>query len=114
MPDDIKYSFVRGFMLHDYLHPIVGFGPDIAGELGPAGFHYARYRGTYHAMRISVTTAHIAFVNPRLAASAMDAVSSGWLAGRQWKNLHFTKWEEQLDRPLADIRAEYGPDRATT
>ena len=28
--------------------------------------------------------------------------------GRQWKNLHFVKWEEQLDRPLADIRAEYG------
>ena len=108
MPDDIRYAFVRGFMLHDYLHTITGFGPDIAGELAMAGFHEAQLRNTYHAMRIAVTTAHVAFVNPRFMVTTMDAITLGWSTGQQWKNLHFTKWEEQLDRPLADIRAEYG------
>ncbi len=108
MPDDIRYAFVRGYMLHDYLHTITGFGPDIAGELGMAGFHYAQLRSNYHAMRVAVTTAHIAFVNPRHAGVAMDALSHGWQMGQRWKNLHFVKWEAQLDRPLADIRAEYG------
>jgi ubiquinone biosynthesis protein Coq4 len=108
MPDDIRYAFVRGFMLHAYLHPITGFGPDIAGELAMAGFHHAQLRSTYHAMRIAVTTAHVAFVNPRFMVTTMDAITLGWSTGQQWKNLHFTKWEEQLDRPLADIRAEYG------
>ncbi|MEM9517301.1 MAG: hypothetical protein AAGA42_20805 [Actinomycetota bacterium] len=60
-------------------------------------------------MRIAVTTAHVAFVNPSYIATVMDAISEGWMKGQRWKNLHFTKWEEQLDRPLADIRAEYGP-----
>ncbi len=62
----------------------------------------------YHAFRIAATTAHLAFVNPRFTETAMDAIARGWTMGRQWKNLHFVKWEEQLDRPLADIRAEYG------
>lgn len=108
MPDDIRYAFVRGFMLHDYLHTITGFASDAAGELGMAGFHHAQLRSNYHAFRIAVTTAHIAFVNPRFTETAMDAIANGWTMGRQWKNLHFVKWEEQLDRPLADIRAEYG------
>ncbi len=109
MPDDVKYAFLRGFMLHDYLHTITGFSSDIVGELGMAGFHHAQLRTTYHAMRIAVTTSHVAFVNPSYIATAMDAISEGWIMGQNWKNLHFTKWEEQLDRPLADIRAEYGP-----
>lgn len=108
MPEDVKYAFVRGFMLHDYLHTITGFASDIPGELGMAGFHHGQIKSTYHAMRIAVTTAHIAFVQPRAIEPAMDALAKGWTMGRAWKNLHFTKWEEQLDRPLADIRAEYG------
>lgn len=108
MPDDVKFMFVRGFMLHDYLHTITGFGPDVPGELGMAGFHHAQMRGNYHAFRIAVTTAHVGFVNPMFIETTMDAMAGGWIMGRKWKNLHFTKWEEQLDRPLADIRAEYG------
>lgn len=108
MPDDITFAFVRGFMLHDFLHVITGHGPDIPGELGMAGFHYAQIRSIYHAMRTAVTTTHVAFVRPGLIEPAMDALANGWIMGRQWKNLHFTKWEEQLDRPLGDIRAEYG------
>jgi len=113
MPADVQYAFLRGFMLHDYLHTITGFGPDIAGELSMAGFHEAQLRNTYHAMRIAVTTAHVAFVNPRFTATVMDAISTGWQTGQSWKNLHFVKWEEQLDRPLAEIRAEYGAPAVT-
>lgn len=108
MPDDIKYAFVRGFMLHDFLHVITGHAPDIPGELGMAAFHYAQLGSIYHAMRTAVVTTHIAFVQPRAHVAAMDALANGWIMGREWQNLHFTKWEEQLDRPLDDIRAEFG------
>ena len=108
MPEDVKYLMVRGFMLHDYLHTITGWGHDARGELGMAGFHHAQLRTTYHAFRVAVTTAHVGFVNPFFIDTAMDAMTEGWVMGKRWKNLHFTKWEEQLDRPLADIRDEYG------
>ena len=108
MPDDLRYTVVRGFMLHDFVHTITANAPDIRGELVVAGFHYGQILFPYHAFRVAVTTGHVALVNPRGIPMVMDAFTEGWSAGRRWKNLHFTKWEEQLDRSLDDIRAEYG------
>ncbi len=108
MPDDLRYTVVRGFMLHDFVHTIIGQPPDIRGELTVAAFHFAQMQFPYHAFRVAVTTGHVAMVNPSGIILVMDAFTEGWAMGRKWKNLHFTKWEEQLDRPLADIRAEYG------
>lgn len=112
MPDDLRYLVVRGFMLHDFVHTITANPPDIRGELVVAGFHYAQIRFPYHAFRVAVTTGHVAMVNPSGIPLVMDAFSEGWTSGQAWKNLHFTKWEEQLDRSLDDIRAEYGPTEA--
>lgn len=107
MPDDLRYAVVRGFALHDFVHTITGNAPDIRGELTVAGFHFAQMQYPYHAFRMAVTTGHVALVNPSGIIMVMDAFCEGWTRGRQAKNLHFTKWEEQLDRPLADIREEY-------
>ena len=108
MPEDLRYAVVRGFMLHDFVHTITGYGPNIRGELTVAGFHFAQMLFPYHAFRIAVTTGHVALVNPKGTEMVMDALAEGWLTGRRWKNLHFTKWEQELDRSLDDIRAEYG------
>lgn len=112
MPDDVRYAFVRGYMLHDLLHTITGFGPDVVGELSMAGFHAAQLRSNYHSMRIAVTMAHVAFVNPRYTATAMEAITTGWQMGQNWRNLHFVQWEEQLDRPLDDIRRAFSNSTA--
>ncbi|MEM8925540.1 MAG: Coq4 family protein [Actinomycetota bacterium] len=112
MPDDLRYAVVRGFMLHDFIHTITGNGPDVRGELTVAGFHFAQMQFPYHAFRLAVTTGHVALVNPKGIVPVMDAFCAGWMAGRQADNIHFTKWEEQLDRPLADIRQEFGVEVA--
>ena len=49
----------------------------------------------------------VALVNPSGIVMVMDAFCEGWTRGRHAKNIHFTKWEEQLDRSLVDIRNEY-------
>ena len=108
MPDDLRYAVVRGFMIHDFVHMITGNAPDIRGELTVAGFHFAQMQYPYHAFRLAVTTGHVALVNPSGIVMVMDAFCEGWMAGRQAQNIHFTKWEEQLDRDLDEIRAEYG------
>ena len=108
MPDDLRYAVVRGFMLHDFVHTITGNAPDIRGELVVAGFHFAQMQFPYHAFRLAVTTGHVALVNPSGIVTVMDAFCEGWMAGRQATNIHFTRWEEQLDRNLDEIRAEYG------
>lgn len=107
MPDDLQYAVVRGFAMHDFIHTITGNAPDIRGELTVAGFHFAQMQYPYHAFRLAVTTGHVALVNPSGIVMVMDAFCEGWTRGRQAKNIHFTKWEEQLDRSLDDIRSEY-------
>lgn len=110
LPEEMRFMLVRGTQIHDFLHVITDWGSSPIGELGMAGFHFAQMKFAYHAMRFAVTAAHVAFVAPEHIEATMDALMRGWMMGRETPNLHFTKWEEQLDRPLADIRAEVGLD----
>lgn len=110
LPEEMRFMLVRGTQIHDFLHVITGHDSSPIGELGMAGFHFAQMKFAYHAMRFAVTAAHVAFVAPEHIESTMDAMMRGWFMGRETPNLHFAKWEEQLDRPLSDIRAEYGLD----
>lgn len=108
LPDDMSYMIVRGFQIHDFLHVLTGFAPDPLGELAQAAFHYAQLRFPYHASRMAVTFSHIAYVNPGATVEVMDAVVDGWQVGRAAENTHFTRWEDELDTPLDEIRARMG------
>ncbi len=108
LPPDLAYMIVRGFQIHDFMHVVTDHRPNIPGELGMAAFHFAQLQFPYHAMRLAVTTAHIAYVSPKDIITAMDALAAGWTMGRTWENLHFVRWEDELDTPLDDLRARFG------
>ncbi len=110
MPDDLSFMMVRGFQIHDMLHSMTGFSPSPLGELAQAGFHFAQMRVPYHAFRFAVTMGHLAFVKPEHTMAAMDAMTTGWQLGRSCENLHFHRWEDELDTALADLRARFGID----
>lgn len=110
LPGDVSFTIVRGFQLHDMLHVLTGFSPSPLGELAQAGFHFGQLQFPYHAMRTAVTTAHVAFVNPRGITAAMDAICTGWMVGRFAANAHFHRWEDELDTPLDELRERFGVD----
>ncbi len=104
LPEDLSYTIVRGFQIHDFLHVLTGFSSKPLGELAQAAFHFAQLQFPYHAMRVAVTTGHMAFVDPGITAKAMDAMVDGWVVGRSAENCHFTRWEDELDTPLPELR----------
>ena len=104
LPEDMSYMMVRGFQIHDFQHVLTGYDPSPLGELALAAFYLAQIRFPYHAMRMAVTTAHMAFLNPQITTSAMDAIVDGWSYGRSAKNLNFVRWEEEIDTPLETLR----------
>ncbi len=112
LPDDVSFTIVRGFQLHDMMHTLTGFSSKPLGELAQAGFHYGQLQFPYHAMRFAVTTAHLAFVNPAAITPAMDALSTGWMMGRAAGNIHFARLEDELETPLDDLRERFGIDPA--
>lgn len=108
LPSDMSYMMVRGFQIHDFQHVLVGFDSSPMGELKLAAFYLAQLRFPYHAMRMAVTTAHMAFVNPGITVDAMDAIVEGWAFGRASKNINFTRWEDEIDTPLDELRRRFG------
>ena len=63
-------------------------------------------------MTISTIMGHMALVDPWLIKPGMDALTDGWAYGRAARNIQFVAFETMLDRPLEDVRAEYGLLRA--
>ena len=113
LPTELSYAIVRGFQIHDFLHVLTGFSSKPLGELAQAGFHFGQLRFPYHAFRFAITAGHVAFVAPEHTTDVMDAMCTGWMLGRAAENLHFAKWEEELDTPLADLRMRAGIDPGT-
>ncbi len=111
LPADLSYMMVRGFQIHDFLHVLTGYEATDWGELALAAFYLAQLRFPYHAMRVAVTTAHMAFVRPGLIVDAMDAFVDGWSYGRRAHNLNFERWEDELDTPLEVLRARMNLNR---
>lgn len=105
LPPDLSYMMVRGFQIHDFLHVLTGYEATHYGELALAAFYLAQLRFPYHAMRVAVTTAHMAFLRPGMIVEAMDAFVDGWSYGRSARNLNFERWEDELDTPLEVLRA---------
>jgi ubiquinone biosynthesis protein COQ4 len=104
LPDDLSFMMVRGFQIHDFQHVLTGYQATIYGELALAAFYLAQLRFPYHAMRVAVTTAHMAFLRPGFIPEAMDAFVDGWTYGRAAKNLNFERWEDEIDTPLEVLR----------
>jgi ubiquinone biosynthesis protein COQ4 len=114
MPPILKYKVLRGYQTHDLHHVLTGYGATPFDELALQAFQLAQMDFPYSAMWIGVITSHMALVDPHLIKPAMDAITDGWSYGRGSRSLQFVKFELMLDRPLADVRAEYGmrPGRA--
>ncbi len=104
LPPDMSYMMIRGFQTHDFQHVLTGYDSSPLGELAIAAFYLAQLRFPYHAMRMAVTTAHMACVKPQITVAAMDAIVDGWAYGRAAKNLNFGRWEDELDTPLTILR----------
>ena len=108
LPPELSFMMVRGFQVHDFHHVLAGYDSSPLGELSIAAFYLAQLRFPYHAMRMAVTTAHMAYLSPSITVDAMDAIVDGWAYGRSAKNINFERWEDELDTPLETLRARFG------
>ena len=107
LPEDMSYLMIRGTQIHDFQHVLTGYDSSPYGELALAAFYLAQLRFPYHAMRMAVTFAHAAFVNPEITVDAMDAIVDGWQRGRASGNINFGRWEDEIDTPLTRLREHF-------
>jgi ubiquinone biosynthesis protein Coq4 len=108
MPDELQFAILRGYQVHDFIHTVTGYRPDPRGEVAVQAFCLAQIQFPYFAMWISVVTTRSAFIDPTHTVGLMDAIAEGWQFGRTVENLQYERWEDQIDDPIADVRARYG------
>jgi ubiquinone biosynthesis protein Coq4 len=113
LPDVLKYKVLRGYQTHDLHHVLTGYTTHPFHELALQAFSLAQMDYPYSAMTLSVIISHATLVDPWLIQPAMDAITDGWALGRRSKSIQFIDFENQIHRPLADLRAEYGLTRET-
>lgn len=107
MPEELKYAVLRGFQVHDFMHVITGYQPKKTGEQAVLAFCLAQIKFPYFGIWMSVTTTRMTFIDPTMIDPLMDAITDGWRAGKQAENIQFFRFEENLDRPIAELRRRF-------
>ena len=107
MPEELQYAVLRGFQLHDFLHVLTGYDSSPRGEIGLQAFSLAQFQFPYFAMWISTTTAQMTYLRPQSIVPLMDSICDGWQLGRRTAQISLHRWEDELERPLAEIRDEW-------
>ena len=105
---DVGYLAARGFQLHDMFHVLTGYDTTPLGEVRVVSFTVAQYPAPYPAMIIGTRPLQAALYKPQLLPILMDAITEGWARGRAAASLIAVRWEEQFERPLKELQAEYG------
>lgn len=104
--DDFAYVVHRGLIVHDLLHVLGGYGPDVGGELGVVGFT--------HGQVPNIGTRSLMFFLPfmrtgasrrRLRQQWTEAEQRG-KRGKRGKILMAQPYEELMQRPLVELRRE--------
>jgi len=106
--DEVGYLAERGFQLHDLFHVLTGFDTTPLGEVRVVSFTVAQTPAPYPAMIIASRPLQMVLYKPELLPPVMDAITEGWALGRKAKPLMHVHWEEFWERPLAELRQEYG------
>lgn len=108
MPEQLQYAVLRGFQLHDFLHVLSGYDPSPQGEIALQAFSLAQLQFPYFAMWMSTSTTQMTYLRPQSIVPLMDAISDGWQYGRRTPQISLHTWEDELERPLQEIREEWG------
>lgn len=111
MPEVLQYKVLRGYQTHDIHHVLTGYGATPFDELALQSFQLAQMDFPYSAMTLATIMGHATLVDPLLIKPAMDAITDGWAYGRRARSIQFVAFEQMLDRPLAELRREFGLGR---
>jgi len=104
--DDFFYMMRRGTALHDMLHTLGGYGPDLGGEFGNLGFHCGQMEpsGALKALSLGLLGTLIPASPRRKLRYFREAVRRGQRAD----NLMAAPYEELLGKPLNEVRELLG------
>lgn len=96
------------YQVHDIWHTLTGFGPGPANEIGLLAFTLAQLEALPPLTLLSLATVRLFAAGQGDIAPTFDAIAAGWQQGRAARNLFGVDWRDHFERPLAEVRREFG------
>lgn len=104
--EDYYYYIVRVTALHDVLHVLTGYGPDLAGEVNVIGFTCGQQEPAVPLSQIGYGMA--AVIPGASFRHKLRVYREAVERGRRADKLGVAPWEDLLDRPLVEVRSLLG------
>ncbi len=105
-PDEFLLAHL--YEVHDIWHVVTGFGTDVAGELGLQAFGAAQFPSKVGVMILSAGLLNTIVTGWGDRDRRLEAITRGWLLGRQARLLFGTRWDTLWETPLVQVRAGFG------
>lgn len=91
---------------HDIWHVVTGCDTSILGELQLEAFYVAQLQASrFWLALLTKNLLKVVLYDIERATAYMDAITAGWLMGKQAKLLFGIQWNLLWDTPLEDVRA---------
>ncbi|MDB4966735.1 MAG: hypothetical protein JWN44_2424 [Myxococcales bacterium] len=108
--DELRYVRAHLYETHDLWHVATGFATDVAGELGLQAFYLAQMPGRLPSAILAAGFVNTLVHNFDDRDRRMRAIVRGWLLGKRSRLLFGVRWDDYLERPLADVQRLLGLD----
>ncbi len=103
--DDASYLGAHIAETHDIWHVVIGANTDIVGEIKLEAFYVAQLQATrLFQSLLAKNILKSAVYNIDSSARYMDAITQGWLLGKEAKPLFGVEWTQQWHKPLEQVR----------
>lgn len=112
LPAHTDAEYVRAHLqeVHDIWHVLTGFGTQVAGEMGLQAFSLAQLGSPFAAGIVTGGMANTLLFAFSERDVRMRAIVRGWLLGKRARPLFGGAWARMWERPLEEVRAEFGLD----
>lgn len=105
LSDDTLYLSERMTQSHDLWHVVAGYQGDIVGEAALLAFTYAQVRNPGILLLVGAL-----YVMAAGKLGARRVIREAYRRGKRARDIVGVHWEDELHRPLAEVRERHGVD----
>ncbi|MGB5501154.1 MAG: Coq4 family protein [Polyangiales bacterium] len=110
--DEVGWFLNHLYQTHDIWHVLTGWGNDIAGEVGVAGFYSAQFGAPpFFGYMLALILLNTVIRRGNLR-EIFTAFSTGYQTGKRAQPLFGVDWNPLWDVPIVELRARFAIDQS--
>ena len=112
--DEVGWFLDHLYKTHDIWHVLTGWGTDLAGEVGAAGFYCGQLGSPpFFAYNLALILLNVTWRRGDVG-ELLEAFSIGLQSGKRAQPLFGVAWDDEWETPIAELRLRFQIDPGDT